>query len=74
MATPMLLVLPGLPGLSEAIAIDTVAPTALISSSVNRLGVGQTSTITFTFSEAVAGFDSADLLAEGGTLSTLLDW
>ncbi|NBT63197.1 MAG: hypothetical protein EBT02_15655, partial [Planctomycetia bacterium] len=48
----------GLPGLSETIAVDTVAPTAVISSSVDRLGVGQTSTITFTFSEAVAGFDS----------------
>ncbi|NBR08008.1 MAG: hypothetical protein EBT92_19910, partial [Planctomycetes bacterium] len=50
---------------------DTVAPTAVISSSVDRLGVGQTSTITFTFSETVAGFDSTDLLTEGGTLGTL---
>ena len=35
------------------------------------LKAGQTDTITFTFSEAVTGFDNADVSVTGGTLGTI---
>jgi hypothetical protein len=37
----------------------------------NNLGIGQTSTVTITFSEAVTGFSLSDLSVANGTLSNL---
>ncbi|MBV4460981.1 DUF4347 domain-containing protein [Pseudomonas sp. COR58] len=56
---------------SNNYAIDTQRPTATIVVADTALGVGQTTTVTFTFSEAVTGFSLADLTAENGTLSNL---
>ena len=49
--------------------LDTSAPTVALSSDASALRAGQTATITFTFSEAPAGFTLGDLIATGGTLS-----
>ncbi|MBC3873662.1 Ig-like domain-containing protein [Undibacterium flavidum] len=50
-------------------AIDTRAPTATITISDDYLIIGDTSLITFTFSEAVSGFSNADLSIPNGSLS-----
>ncbi|QXH95208.1 DUF4347 domain-containing protein [Pseudomonas ogarae] len=50
---------------------DTVAPTASIVVSDTALRIGETSTVTITFSEAVSGFTAADLTVANGTLSGL---
>ena len=50
---------------------DTVSPTAIITMSDTALTVGETSTVTIAFSEAVKGFSLADLTAQNGTLSAL---
>jgi hypothetical protein len=42
-----------------------------VAGSSPTLKAGQTDTITFTFSEAVTGFDNADVSVTGGTLSTI---
>ncbi len=52
--------------------VDTSAPTAIITLSDNALIVGKTATVTFSFSEAVKGFDLSDLKAENGILSNLV--
>ncbi|MFL1517505.1 Ig-like domain-containing protein [Pseudomonas prosekii] len=57
---------------SNNYAIDTARPTATIAVADNRLGIGQTTTVTITFTEAVAGFDLSDLSVANGTLSNLL--
>ena len=59
----------GVGGISAPIAIDTVAPVALISSSASSLKAGETALITFTFSEVPQGFDVGDVIVSGGTLS-----
>ncbi|MFZ4968394.1 Ig-like domain-containing protein [Pseudomonas sp. Mn2068] len=56
---------------SNTYSVDTVAPTASIVVSSASLLVGQTATVTITFSEAVAGLDNSDLSVPNGTLSTL---
>ncbi|VVP53408.1 hypothetical protein PS862_05537 [Pseudomonas fluorescens] len=56
---------------SNNYAIDTVRPTATILVADAALAVGQTSVVTFTFSEAVTGFTLADLTVSNGTLSNL---
>ncbi|PXX76706.1 protein of unknown function [Pseudomonas sp. LAMO17WK12:I10] len=56
---------------SNNYAIDTVRPTATIVVADSALGVGQTSTVTITFSEAVTGFTLADLTVANGSLSGL---
>ncbi|MES2821622.1 MAG: Ig-like domain-containing protein [Pseudomonadota bacterium] len=56
---------------SNTYAIDTQRPTATIVVADNALSVGETSLVTITFSEAVTGFDNADLTVESGTLSTV---
>ncbi|WP_442960608.1 beta strand repeat-containing protein [Pseudomonas chlororaphis] len=56
---------------SNNYAIDTIRPTATIVVADSALGVGQTSTVTITFSEAVTGFTLADLTVANGTLSGL---
>ena len=55
-----------------SVAIDTKAPTtASVTMSDSALKIGDTSTVTITFSEAVAVFDNSDVTVENGTLSTL---
>ncbi|WP_104086278.1 Ig-like domain-containing protein [Arthrobacter sp. GMC3] len=56
---------------SNAFSIDTVRPTATIVVANPRLGIGATSDVTVTFSEAVVGFSNADLTINNGTLSNL---
>ncbi|MBJ9989458.1 Ig-like domain-containing protein [Paenibacillus sp. S28] len=51
--------------------IDTERPTATIAIANSKLMAGQTTTVTFTFSEAVTGFDLSDLTVANGTLSNL---
>ena len=57
--------------LSGRVTVDTVAPTATITLSDDALRIGDTSTVTITFSEAVSGFSLSDLTANNGTLSNL---
>jgi len=56
---------------SNNYAIDTVRPTASIVVADNTLAIGETSLVTFTFSEAVSGFTNADLTVANGTLSAV---
>jgi hypothetical protein len=56
---------------SNNYAIDTARPTATIVVADNRLGIGETTTVTITFSEAVSGFDLSDLSVANGVLSNL---
>lgn len=51
--------------------IDTARPTATITMADTALRVGETSLVTFTFSEAVTGFTNADITVDNGTLSTI---
>src|SRR5450830_719531 len=56
---------------SNTYAVDTQRPTATIVFSNPIMGIGQTSLVTFTFSEAVTGFSNADLTLTNGTLSSV---
>ncbi|VVN40314.1 hypothetical protein PS664_05370 [Pseudomonas fluorescens] len=56
---------------SNNYAVDTVRPTASIVVADNNLGIGQTTTVTIGFSEAVSGFDLSDLSVANGVLSNL---
>jgi hypothetical protein len=56
-------------GTTPAISIDTVAPTLAITSNVSAVKIGETATVTFTFSEAPTGFVAGDITTTGGTLS-----
>ncbi len=56
---------------SNNFAIDTALPTATIVVVDNRLGIGETTTVTITFSEAVSGFDLSDISVANGTLANL---
>ncbi|WP_253912062.1 Ig-like domain-containing protein [Pseudomonas sp. CVAP len=56
---------------SNNYAIDTQRPTATIVVTDTALGIGQTSLVTITFSEAVTGFTNADLTIDNGTLSAV---
>src|SRR5262249_57367597 len=61
---------PGLASNTLSITEDTKGPTVTVTGSPT-LKAGQTDTIRFTFSEAVTGFDNADVSVTGGTLSTI---
>ncbi len=54
-------------------AVDTVRPTlaSAITISDTALKIGETATVTFTFTEAIIGFTAADLTVPNGSLSTL---
>jgi lysophospholipase L1-like esterase len=52
-------------------AADTQPPTVTVSAASPTVNAGQTDTITFTFSEAVSGFDNADVSVTGGTLGAI---
>ncbi|WP_304350731.1 Ig-like domain-containing protein, partial [Comamonas testosteroni] len=56
---------------SNHYAIDTQRPTATIVVADTALAVGETSTVTITFSEAISGLDIADFNVEHGALSNL---
>ncbi|WP_122341139.1 Ig-like domain-containing protein [Pseudomonas caricapapayae] len=51
--------------------IATQQPTATIVVADSALSIGETSLVTITFSEAVSGFNNADLTVENGTLSAV---
>ncbi len=53
------------------VTVDATAPTLAISADDLALAAGETANITFTFSEAVAGFDATDITLVGGTLGAL---
>ncbi len=50
---------------------DTVAPTLAVTASSTTLKLGETATITFTFSEEPAGFADGDITTSGGTLGAI---
>jgi hypothetical protein len=56
---------------SPNIAVDTQRPTVAVAVADPNLAAGQTSLVTFTFSEAVTGFTTADATVENGALSGL---
>ncbi|MEB0308199.1 Ig-like domain-containing protein, partial [Pseudomonas sp. 10B1] len=56
---------------SNTYSVDTVRPTETIVFGNTTLGIGQTSAVTITFSEAVTGFTNADLTVSNGTLSAV---
>src|SRR5476649_2975980 len=62
---------PGTASNTFAISENTVAPTVVVSGASPTLNASQTDLITFTFSEAVIGFDLADLAVSGGTLGAI---
>ncbi|WP_338441855.1 Ig-like domain-containing protein [Synechococcus elongatus IITB4] len=54
---------------TESYILDTVIPTLNISAADTNLSAGESTTLTFTFSEIPVGFTSADVVVAGGTLS-----
>ncbi|WP_191489301.1 Ig-like domain-containing protein [Pseudomonas sp. FEN] len=56
---------------SNTYAVDTQRPNATVVFANTNLGIGQTSLVTITFSEAVTGFTNADLTVSNGTLSAV---
>nr|WP_279962455.1 retention module-containing protein [Aeromonas caviae] len=58
-------------GGSDDTAIDTLAPSVVVNIVDDKLTVGETSPVTFTFSEKVTGFELGDLTVEGGTVTGL---
>ena len=61
----------GTSGSSANYTVDTEAPTVKVALSDSALSAGETSTVTFTFSEAVSNFTAADITAENGAISGL---
>ena len=61
----------GLASTAFSITGDTKVPTVSVSGGASTLLAGQTDTITFTFSEAVAGFDASDVTVTGGALGAV---
>ncbi|MBK7675185.1 MAG: Ig-like domain-containing protein [Candidatus Accumulibacter sp.] len=57
---------------SEGYTVDTAAPSVVVDIVDTSLNSGdKVSTVTFTFSDALSGFDLTDITAVGGTLSGL---
>ncbi|NUF17447.1 hypothetical protein HUN18_17575, partial [Acinetobacter lactucae] len=56
---------------TDGFVVDTVAPTLAITTDDLALAAGETANISFTFSEAVTGFDASDIAVVGGTLTGL---
>src|SRR5690606_11525122 len=59
----------GRSGFSPTLSIDTRSPAVAITMSDTDLLDGETSLVTFTFNEAVAGFNNTDVIVVNGTLS-----
>ncbi|MRW82873.1 DUF4214 domain-containing protein [Pseudoduganella sp. FT26W] len=57
---------------ASAYTIDQAAPHVSISASSTTLKGGDSSTVTFTFSEVPYDFQAADLVVTGGSISTLV--
>ncbi|MBA1198281.1 DUF4347 domain-containing protein [Pseudomonas plecoglossicida] len=57
---------------SNAFAVDTQRPTAVISMADTALSAGESTLVTFTFSEAVNGFDNSDVSVANGTLGNIV--
>ena len=55
---------------TKAITVDMVAPTVGITSSVAAVKIGETATITATFSEPVTGFTVGDFTSAAGAFSS----
>src|SRR5262249_51281315 len=62
---------PGFASNTLSITEDTKSPTVTVTGSSPTLKAGQTDTITFTFSEAVTGFDNNDVSVTNGQLSLI---
>ncbi|WP_324031532.1 Ig-like domain-containing protein [Aeromonas caviae] len=58
-------------GGSDRAPVDTAAPSVEVNIVDDKLTVGETSEVTFTFSEQVKGFDVGDLTVVGGTVTDL---
>ncbi|MGY4004133.1 retention module-containing protein, partial [Aeromonas sanarellii] len=56
---------------SEGYGVDTAAPSVVVNIVDTQIIAGETSPVTFTFSEQVGGFDLTDLDVVGGTVSNL---
>ncbi|WP_254629099.1 BapA/Bap/LapF family large adhesin, partial [Acinetobacter oleivorans] len=56
---------------TDGFVVDIVPPTLAISATDLNLALGESTTVTFTFSEAVTGFDATDVTLAGGTLTGL---
>ncbi|MEO4184888.1 BapA/Bap/LapF family large adhesin, partial [Acinetobacter pittii] len=56
---------------TDGFVVDTVAPTLAITADDLALAAGETANISFTFSEAVTGFDASDITVVGGALTGL---
>ncbi|BBT65362.1 hypothetical protein WP8S18E04_07460 [Aeromonas caviae] len=56
---------------TEGYSVDTQAPSVVVHIADDQLTVGETSDVTFTFSEKVTGFELGDLTVEGGTVTGL---
>ncbi|MFQ2851198.1 Ig-like domain-containing protein [Aeromonas caviae] len=58
-------------GGSDTAGADIKAPSVVVNIVDDKLTVGETSEVTFTFSEQVKGFDVGDLTVVGGTVTDL---
>ena len=58
-------------GGSDRAPVDTSAPSVEVNIVDDKLTVGETSEVTFTFSEKVTGFELDDLTVVGGTVTGL---
>uniref|UniRef100_UPI003F74A040 Ig-like domain-containing protein n=1 Tax=Aeromonas caviae TaxID=648 RepID=UPI003F74A040 len=58
-------------GGSDTAGADIKAPSVIVNIVDDQLTVGETSEVTFTFSEQVKGFDVGDLTVVGGTVTDL---
>ncbi|MFQ2832178.1 retention module-containing protein [Aeromonas caviae] len=56
---------------TEGYSVDTLAPSVVVHIVDDQLTVGETSDVTFTFSEKVTGFELGDLTVVGGTVTGL---
>ena len=56
---------------SNNYVVSTQSPDVTITLDDSALKIGETTTVTFTFSEAVTGFDTGDVKVDHGTLSNL---
>ncbi|WP_185367337.1 retention module-containing protein [Aeromonas caviae] len=56
---------------TEGYSVDTQGPSVVVDIADDQLTVGETSDVTFTFSEKVTGFELGDLTVVGGTVTDL---
>lgn len=57
--------------LVQAYTLDQAAPTVMVTLADSTIGIGETSLVTFTFTEAVVNFSNDDITVSGGTLSAV---